>query len=96
MTAEVIQGQGVRKIVHGYPWGDDFPTWSFEVARCVFVYTYSDHLCPLYRGGGTYSELVCMGINILLYIFILIYVYKHVCICICMYVFIHKNIEGLL
>lgn len=82
----------------GYPKarGDEFPTWSFEVARCVFVYTYSDHLCPLYRGGGTYSELVCMGINILLYIFILIYVYKHVCICICMYVFIHKNIEGLL
>lgn len=68
------RARGVRKIVHGYPWGDEFPTWSFEVARCVFVYTYSDHLCPLYRGGGTYSELVCMGINILLYI------YPHICI----------------
>ncbi len=53
--------RGVRKIVHGYPWGDEFPTWSFEVARCVFVYT-KDNLCPLYRGGGTYSELVCLGI----------------------------------
>ena len=63
----------MRKIVHGCPWGDEFPTWSFEVARCVFVYT-KDNLCPLYRGGGTYSELVCMGINILLYIFILMYI----------------------
>ena len=85
------QGEGVRKIVHGYPWGDEFPTWSFEIARCVFVYT-KDNLCPLYRGGGTYSELVCMGIyifiNLLLYIFILIYLYKYVCMCICMYVFL--------
>lgn len=92
----VPQGEGVRKIVHGYPWGDEFPAWSFEVARCVFVYTYNDHLCPLYWGGGTYSELVCMGINILLYMFILIYVYKHICMCICMYIFPQKNIEGLL
>lgn len=92
------RARGVRKIEHGYPWGDEFPTWSFEVARCVFVYTYSHHLCPLYRGGGTYSELVCMGIyifiNILLYIFILIYLYKYVCMCICMYVFIYKNMAG--
>jgi hypothetical protein len=42
------RARGVRNIVHGYPWCDEFPTWSFEVARCVFVYTYSDHLCPLY------------------------------------------------
>ena len=39
----------MRKIVHGYPWGDEFPTWLFEVARCVFVYTteveiYKDNL----------------------------------------------------
>lgn len=70
------RARGVRKIVHGCPWGDEFPTWSFEVARCVFVYTYSDHLCPLYRGGGTYSELVCLGI----YKFITIYIYSHICI----------------
>lgn len=86
--------RGVRKIVHGYPWGDEFPTWSFEVARCVFVYTYSRPSLP--SRGGTYSELVCMGINILLYMFILIYVYKHICMCICMYIFPQKNIEGLL
>ena len=89
----------VRKIVHGYPWGDEFPTWSFEVARCVFVYT-KDNLCPLYRGGGTYSELVCIEIyifiNLLLYIFILIHLYKYICMCICMYVFLWKNIEDLL
>lgn len=93
------RARGVRKIVHGYPWGDEFPTWSFEVARCVFVYT-KDNLCPLYRGGGTYSELVCIEIyifiNLLLYIFILIHLYKYVCMCICMYVFLWKNIEGLL
>lgn len=87
---------GVRKIVHGYPWGDEFPTWLFAGARCVFVYTYSDHLCPLYRGGGTYSELVCMGINILLYIFILMYVYKYINIYIYRHIFSYKNIVGLL
>jgi hypothetical protein len=59
----------------------------------LYIHT-ADHLCPLYRGGGTYSELVCMGINILLYIFILIYVYKHVCMCVCMCVFIYKNMAG--
>ena len=58
----------------GYPWGDEFPTWSFEVARCVFVYTYSRPSLP--SRGGTYSELVCLGI----YKFITIYIYSHICI----------------
>lgn len=68
------RARGVRKIVHGYPWGDEFPTWSFEVARCVFVYTYSRSSLP--SRGGTYSELVCLGI----YKFITIYIYSHICI----------------
>ena len=85
----------MRKIVHGYPWGDEFPTWLFAGARCVFVYT-ADIFALSIEEGGTYSELVCMGINILLYMFVLIYVYKYVCMCICMYIFPQKNIEGLL
>lgn len=68
------RARGVRKIEHGYPWGDEFPTWSFEVARCVFVYTYSRPSLP--SRGGTYSELVCLGI----YKFITIYIYSHICI----------------
>ena len=88
--------RGVRKIVHGYPWGDEFPTWLFAGARCVFVYT-ADHLCPPYRGGGgTSSELVCLGINILLYMFILMYVYKYINIYIYKSIFSYKNIVGLL
>ena len=88
------RARGVRKIVHGFPRGDEFPTWSFEVARCVFVYTYSRPSLP--SRGGTYSELVCMGINILLYIFILMYVYKYINIYIYRYIFSYKNIVGLL
>lgn len=89
------RARGVRKIVHGFPRGDEFPTWSFEVARCVFVYTYSRPSLPS-RGEHTRNSYVWEYINLLLYIFILIYVYKHVCMCICMYVFTQKNIEGLL
>lgn len=79
--------------MHGYPWDDEFPMWSFEAARCVFVYTKYD-LCPL-EGEHTRNSYVWEYINLLIYIFILIYVYKHVCMCICVYIFTQKNIEGL-
>jgi hypothetical protein len=73
-SLEYPRVRGVRNIVHGYQRGDEFPTWSFEVARCVFVYTYSRPSLP--SRGGTYSELVCLGI----YKFITIYIYSHICI----------------
>lgn len=60
----------------------------------LYIHT-ADHLCPL-EGEHTRNLYVWEYINLLLYIFILIYVYKHVCMCICMYVFLQKNIEGLL
>lgn len=91
----VIPGQGVRKIVHGCPWGDEFPTWSFEVARCVFVYTYSRPSLPsLSRRGNILGTRMYGNKYITIYIFILIYVYKHVCMCVYMCVFIYKNIAG--
>ena len=58
--------RGVRKIVHGYQRGDEFPTWLFAGARCVFVYTKYD-LCPL-EGEHTRNSYVWEYINLLLYI----------------------------
>jgi len=63
----------VRKIVHGYPWGDEFPTWSFEVARCVFVYT-KDNLCLSIEEGNI------LGTRMYGDKYITIYVYSHISI----------------
>ena len=82
----VIPGRGVRKIVRGYLKLQDVSLYIHTAT--IFALSIEE--------GGTYSELVCMGINILLYMFVLIYVYKYVCMCICMCIFPQKNIEGLL
>lgn len=77
---------GVMNFLHGHLKLQDV---SLYIQPTIFALSIEEE-------GGTYSELVCMGINILLYMFILIYLYKYVCMCICMYVFLQKNIEGLL
>ena len=76
---------GVMNFLHGYLQVQDV---SLYIQPTIFALSIEE--------GGTYSELVCMGINILLYIFILMYVYKYINIYIYRYIFSYKNIVGLL
>ena len=88
----------MRKIVHGYPWGDEFPTWSFEVARCVFVYTYSRPSLPSLsrRGEHTRNSYVCILIYKKIYLYINIVIQKHLCLYVYLYIgFFDRKQKGL-
>lgn len=81
---------GVRNIVHGYQRGDEFPTWLFAGARCVFVYTKT--IFALSRGNILGTRMYG---NKYITIYIYSYVYKYINIYIYRYIFSYKNIVGL-